>query len=321
VSRRYVNAARAYGFRIAIFGVSALAIPSRSTIGQPEENTDHPTLSAHLHSPDMSCCAPCLPEENQDADVCKRPCFVRALSKSGKSPEACAGLTEAVGAKLRDEGIPAKYIEGLHSFLNAVLQSRYLPRSWRDVALVVPHSVKSVMEVRNGAPVFVRYEADTGEARAFKEGDAIQTAWTVKDIEVLPRLSSGGGSPRYAMIRLRLHGDERIGLRRTPADTDTAASERFDFFDRDAFHELLAGVFQVPFESSEDFVVDGFDTTCEGVRVFHGLIRSREWETHRREPEAPKRPPHWWDEMRLFVTDSDPQYFCVRIVLRDADVP
>jgi hypothetical protein len=82
---------------------------------------------------------------------------------------------------------------------------------------------------------------------------------------------------------------------------------------------LITKVFRVPFQSLEDFVVDGYDAEYEGVRVFHGEIRSRERSTQLRADRS-QRPAHWWDEMRLLVTDSDPQYFCVQITLRDGDV-
>ena len=76
--------------------------------------------------------------------------------------------------------------------------------------------------------------------------------------------------------------------------------------------------FRAPFDSPDNFRVEGYDAEYEGVRVLHGGIRSRELSMQLR-AERSQRPRHWWDEMRLLVTDSDPQYFCVRVTLREED--
>ncbi len=132
----------------------------------------------------------------------------------------------------------------------------------------------------------------------------------------------GAGATRRAVIRLRVHADERLVVRPRPANFMRAGvlADNFgDFFDKAAFHALLTKVFRVPFESPDELLLDGYAREYEAARVFHGKIRSRDWEVARKQPDAAQSPPHWWDEMRLLVTDSDPQYFCVQIVLREND--
>jgi hypothetical protein len=113
-----------------------------------------------------------------------------------------------------------------------------------------------------------------------------------------------GESPHRVLIRLRLRGSDRLDLHQRPMDFRPGGErvrERWDFFNSRAFHDLLSRVFTVPFTSANDYLVDGYDTVHEGVTVFHGKVI----------PNAPTGPAPSWNEMRLLVTDSDPQYFCV----------
>jgi hypothetical protein len=171
--------------------------------------------------------------------------------------------------------------------------------------------------MRNGVPTFVRQEYDCTGVTALKDGDGIQTGWTIDGMDVLPRMQYGPTAPKKVVIRLRLYGDDRLTIRPRPQDWDALGARR-EFFDRAVLHEFLTSVFRVPFESSDDFLVEGYDAEYEGVRVFHGKIWSRDWWVEHF-AEKSRKPSHWWDEMRLLVTDSDPQYFCVEIVLREGD--
>jgi hypothetical protein len=226
------------------------------------------------------------------------------------------------GIKVSGERIPTQEIQGFQSLIRTFLRELYLPPAWDQVEFygLAPYPIKTMSEMRNGVPTFVRQEPDlTAEINELKEGDAVQTEWAVKGIEVLPRTTFYVGKLTIgALIRLRLHGDERLVLKPRPEDL-LARGARGKFFDRTAFHGLLTKVFRVPFETSEDWLTDGFDATYEGVRVFHGKIVSREWAAVFRADRS-RTPAHWWDEMRLLVTDSDPQYFCVSIALGRDDV-
>ena len=285
---------------------------------------------AHIHNPDMSCCKPCVPTDaDRDPDVFRRPCFARALVRSRETVRAFVyGLTGGPrdGIHVGAERIPAQDIEGFQSLLTTVLKPGSVPRAWEEIEFYgsAPCPTRTISEMRNGVKTFVRQELDcNAEVKVLKDGDAIQTAWTVDGIEVLPRVRRSTQAPKGMLIRLRLHGDERLVLKPRPADFVRAGvlADNFgDFFDKAAFHALLAKVFRVPFESPEDFLVDGYDTEITaGARVFTGKIRSRDRVTQLKADRWAESP-HWWDEMRLLVTDSDPQYFCVRVMLRENDL-
>ncbi len=172
--------------------------------------------------------------------------------------------------------------------------------------------------------MFVGHEVYRGpHGTELKDDDPIQTAWTVGSIEVLPLTWHRVPPSRGVLIRLRLHGDERLVLKPRPTDFVRAGvlADNFgDFFDKTAFHAFLTKVFRIPFKSPDELLLDGYAREYRGVGVFHGKIRSRERSTQLRADRS-QEPLHWWDEMRLLVTDSDPQYFCVQITLREKDVP
>ena len=279
--------------------------------------------SAHAHNADMSCCAPCAPEANRDPDVFRRPCFVRALARARQgfhSHYAQTG-TRGIDIKVSGDAIPIHSVQGFRALLNAVLLPDFLTRTWDEINFTVPYPMARTTEVRGGVRMLVGQEVYRGpQPGTLKDRDPIQAGWTVRGINVLPLTwHRKEESPRRAYIRLRLHGSERLELGRRPEDFTRSSKDFGAFFNRDAFHSLLSKVFRVPFESLDDFLVDGFDTEYEDVRVFHGTIRSHNWQMHRRDADAPRDPPHWWDEMRLLVTDSDPQYFCIQIVMRERD--
>jgi len=266
---------------------------------------------------------PCIPtEEERDPDVFKRPCFVRTLRFSRRFAPV-HGLTRTQGGvQLPAEAIPATSLHRFRGLLAQVLKPEYLPASWATVDFNARASCRArpISEIRNGVPTFVRQEYDCTGVTSLTEGNPIQAAWALNGIDVLPQIKHGTRFQNRAAIRLRLYGDDRLTIRpRPPGDDGDRPGAMRNFFDREAFHDLLTSVFQVPFETTEDWLVDGRDGEPAGVRVFHGTIRSRDWEMHRREPEAPSNPLRWWDEIRLLVTESDPQYFCVEIVLRAAD--
>ena len=284
---------------------------------------------AHLHKPDMSCCRCTATEADQDPDVFKRPCFVHGLMKSREPARGViVGLTgrpERDGIHVGPDRIPAVEIEGFQSLVGTVLQRRYSPRAWDalDVYGLAACPVKTISEMRNGVPTFVRQEVDvTAVINELKDGDAVQTEWAVNGIEVLPRTTFyAGKSPIGALIRLRLQGDKRVEYRRRFKHPEVLSGspewEQWVFFEKPRFHEFLTRVFRVPFETPDDVVIRGFDTEYEGVGVFHGTILARE--RGRVWVGGDNPPQHWWQQMRLLVTDSDPQYFCVSIVLGSDD--
>lgn len=313
-----------HGRQIVLVTALVLVTGLRPLSGQQKEKLPpgyDPPERAHRHNSNMSCCAPCAPETNRDRDVFKRPCFVRALAKARVGFHTYHAWTGPDGIEFKVPGnpIPPQSIEGFQSILRAVIQADHLPRAWNDVEFYVPYPVKTVTEVRNGVRMLVGHKVYRGSnGGQLQDGDPIHTAWTVGSIELLPLSWHRTPPSRGVLVRLRLHGDERLELGQRPENFTRSAKDFEAFFNRSAFHALLVKVFRVPFDSPDDFLVSGFDTEYEGVRVFHGQIRSRQRSTQLRADRSQK-PAHWWDEMRLLVTDSAPQYFCVQIILREND--
>ena len=219
-----------------------------------------------------------------------------------------------------------KTVEALRGFLATVLQTVYLPHCREEMGLYarVACRERTITEERvpGRAPTAIGMKRDCssmGEVTELKDREAaIQAGWRIGDIEVLPRALYKKTPPNKVVVRLRLHSDERLELGQRPENFTRSSKDFAAFFNPNAFRALVAKVLRVPFESRDDFFVDGYDTEYEGVRVFHGEIRSRARSAQlRRDRSEP--PEHWWDEMRFLVTDSDPQYFCVQIILREAD--
>jgi len=237
------------------------------------------------------------------------------------------GLSDAASTEIRISGdpVPDSKVASLQALLGDILQVAYLPKSWEDVGFfgLAPCPTRIITEqmVPGGAPTAVGSEPDCSvEVKELKDGDAIQGAWSVDGIDVLPRVQHGAEPPREIKIRLRLDPDHRLALRARPAEYSVGdrMNEPWDFFEPTAFHELLTEVFRVPFERADDYSIRGYDTEYAGVRVFHGRIRSSERVTQLREDKSRSRL-HWWDGMSLLVTDSDPQYLCLWIGLGEMD--
>jgi len=227
-----------------------------------------------------------------------------------------------IAVKVTSDRIPVAFVERLRSLCLVLLQPDYLPQQWNDLEFHVPYPVKGVTEVRDGRLMLVGHEIDRGVKESeLIAGDPVHSAWTIGSIDFLPITLYGSTAPTSVFFRLRLHGNDRIEIRPRPEDFSFRPHRQDLFFDPGAFFALLSKVFRVPFGSPDGMLTDGSDSDYEGVRVFHGKILSREWAVVGKGPDAPKSPPHWWDEMRLLVTDSDPQYLCVLIVLREQDRP
>ncbi len=273
-------------------------------------------------------CAPT--KADLDPDVFRRPCFNQALSKSRQAFGMHAGFTRMglYSIELPRNQIPGANIRVFRVLLESVLQPPYLPHSWEEIDLwaqvACPERTITEVRVPGGAPTVIGMKRDCSlEVKDLKEGEvAILGEWRIGSIDVLPRTLYRKKTSRNAVVRLRLRGDERLQIRPRPPDFGPGGdrmNNKWDFFNRDAFYTLLVSVFCIPFDSRDDFSVIGYDTVYEGVRVFHGKIRSRDRMTQFRANKS-SVPAHWWDEMRLFVTDSDPQYFCVQIALSESDL-
>jgi len=88
---------------------------------------------AHVHNANMSCCAPCAPEGNEDPDVFRRPCFLRALGKSRKGIESASGLMYPDGINVPAGQTAAASLQGFRNLLSSVLQPAFLSQAWDGV--------------------------------------------------------------------------------------------------------------------------------------------------------------------------------------------
>lgn len=111
-------------------------------------------------------------------------------------------------------------------------------------------------------------------------------------------------------------GDKRVPFRDRPADLDSYAREwhEWQFLDGQALHEVLTTVSAVPFGGTEEYTLRGGLKEAAGVQIFHGRIG---W--LKRSEKTGQGEPRWYDELRLFVTDSNPQYLCVQASLDTHD--
>lgn len=313
----------------------ACTIPSTTSHAQDAETREaikrkgwaERDMPAHAHKSDGSCCQPCVPTEAElNEDVFRRPCFVRYLSRSRElGRRAYRGLTgDALrdGIPISNELVPLSVQVQFTTMIEEVLKPSFLyPPSQPPVLIALGDCpLVNITELRNGVPTAVGTDNDCSvELKEFKDRDALQTGWSVGSIDILPRSSFSGAHGRLngITIRLRIHGAQRLELRPRPVDfvrSGPLADNFRDFFDREAFHNLLTQVFRVPYRSADEYTVDGFDTSYVDVRAFHGRLfsieRAAEWRKDRAGIEPPQ---HWWEEMILFMTDTDPQYFCLTI--------
>jgi hypothetical protein len=117
---------------------------------------------------------------------------------------------------------------------------------------------------------------------------------------------------------LRLSGDDRISFRFRRGDE---LGWPQDVLDKARLLEMLTTYLRFPFESVDDFkVLIGQSGVYAEVRVFSGSIQ---WPRQPLEgrPDALlgweiKSDPD--NKARLFITDSEPQYFCISV---DTDGP
>jgi hypothetical protein len=131
-----------------------------------------------------------------------------------------------------------------------------------------------------------------------------------------------GGSAHldFFGVTIKLAGNERIDFRlRTYEEKIGDKGWPQDVIDKRKLLQILTTMLQFPFRSEEDFtVLDGPSGVYEGVRVFSGNIRSAYRDSRKYYEDGAKESNlAWYDEATVFVTDSDPQYVCLTIDLRE----
>ncbi len=237
------------------------------------------------HKPDASRAlvwAPEVPwtEAELNPDVARRPRFVTALSRARVSYGVFLGVRDP---DLPGDRIPKDEQAQFNGFLERVLSDEFLPTSW-DPAQRSAYSAYIPGDARIEV---VSWKTPFGDVRVSRsrKTDAVKVRLRVADAHRLVVRSRRGPLPDVISIV-----KER--------------DQKSVFFETEALHRLLTGVFRVPFDTEGDYHIQGRIREFEGVRVFVGRVSANHWST---------TDPHWYDNLRLLVTDSDPQYVGVSI--------
>ncbi|MBI1825924.1 MAG: hypothetical protein HY287_16330 [Planctomycetes bacterium] len=244
-------------------------------------------------------------EAELSPDVFERPRFLSALSATLNANYALIGVRSGIRV---DEGkIDRERIDAMKSAISTVFQPAVVPRGWRGMEIYgkavrfkpwpagMPEPAGNVRELDLTVPI-----------EHLEPTDRFYAEWSSGGIKILTVGSSA---------RLKLPPERRMKISPKPRDFVERHNNQqyfWDFFDRKALHSLLTTVFQVPYKTEDDFILEGYTQELEGVRCLFGRLQSREAYLGGRHGH-PKPPPAWWDRISIFVTDSDPQYFCVGI--------
>jgi len=244
-------------------------------------------------------------EAERSPDVFQRPRFLGALSETRNAYYALIGVEPGIRV---DEGrIDRERINAMKSVISTVFQRSAVPSGWRGVEIYGKAVRLKPWPAGMLEPAGNVRELDlTTPIERLEPTDGLYAEWSSGGIEILAVGSSA---------RLKLPPERRMKISPKPRDFVESVNNQeyfWDFFDRKALHSLLTTVFQVPFTTEDDFVLEGYTRKLEGVQCFFGNLQSKEAHLGGRHGR-PKPPPAWWDRINIFVTDSDPQYFCVGI--------
>jgi hypothetical protein len=122
---------------------------------------------------------------------------------------------------------------------------------------------------------------------------------------------------------LKVRGDDRLVIRHRPPVTATEDYFGWQYLDNGPVLRMLSTTFRFPFETVDDFVIEpGSSGDYDGVYVFSGRVHSKyRADEHFATVPADESKLRWYDDVILFITDSDPQYFCVTVDTRRGDAP
>jgi hypothetical protein len=239
-------------------------------------------------------------EADSDPDVGKRPGFRHALAKNRMG--GCFEFSQdtASGPRLANDEIPMSAKETLRNWWERVIHASFLPEA---VGIIE-------WEGRNTCP-------------AAPDQNELAARWTASGLTFI-----AVGAPFFESVKVcvQLRGDKRISFRiRTPEERAAAdpALQPQDIVDKAYLRSILTTIFRFPFQGVDDFaVLEGPSGVFDGVRVFSGRIRSSYLHTGAGKHEMPNESTlRWYDETGLFITDSEPQYFCTGGEMRRPDGP
>lgn len=288
---------------VACVGPLTAAEPRDQSVPPEIANQPADNRTAHAHSADMSCCAPCVPTAaDEDPDVAKRPCFVAALQRQRVLPK-CFQYPEAVGPG-GQEVTMADRLRALE------LGARVVCEKW------CPADSEGVEWSRPGV----------SSSDIHPHSNRVEGRWSAEGIGFWLRAINGSN---YLVLRLALNAKERIDLRfRNPQEEVGAWARSDDVNPQDIVNkgrllEVLRGYLRFPFENIDEFVVKrGHTSLYAGVPVFTATLHSRyQCEDYYKDDPPDDSKLRWYDEVRILITDSQPQYFCIDINLDRSGEP
>jgi hypothetical protein len=278
----------------------AISVP-RQLNGQvqstPAQDSSKPRLGAkaELENPEPE--RGPVPEDS-DPDLAKRPALLAALAKK-------------------------RLVLGLHSVFT--LENSYAT----DKVLESAKAVLRARWVKVIAPEFLPSEEEAIEWRGSNDYPTapqqrrVGARWETPIGVMITESSEFSSSIK---VCLQLSGEDRISFRfhgphegtHAERPEDTAPQ---DILDKPRLLEILTNCFRFPFDTVKDFrVVNGPSGVYEGVRIFSGSFR---WSRSRLadRPELGQLGRGWkeYNEADLFITDSEPQYFCIGMSLGGGD--
>jgi hypothetical protein len=236
-------------------------------------------------------------DADSNADVALRPCFRNAVRVLGYLRAGFPFYAPAPPNAVSESEIAPALMDAMEAEWKVLTGERFLPEgrqavTWRETRL-------------SGA----------------QGQNPLAAKWVGNGREIVV---NGGAGHSFLRATLRFSGNERVTFAVLPkAQTISYTPQTWpqDVVDKPRLLDILTTYFHFPFENTEDFFILGNGNVVEGVRVFGGSVHSKEaWAGT---PAAERRKVsefRWYDdEVRLFITDSDPQYFCVTVDTRPAD--
>lgn len=271
------------------------ALHAQDRWSEPAQDPRDPNLraKAELENPEPE--RGPVPEDN-DPDVAKRPGLHTALNKN----RVWTGMPSVFTREtfLTAEKVPASAKDTLRKQWEKVVAAQFLPSREEDIEWRGANDYPTAPEQRSLA---ARWTTPVGTFIA----DGIP-------------ISNG------LNLCLQLSGDDRLTFRFLRRDTEGAAAASRpedlvpqDILDKPRLLEILTTYLRFPFQSVDEFrVISGPSGTYDGVRIFSGSIR---W-AHPLPAGAPDfarlgRHSETYNEAKLGITDSDPQYLCIGIAI------
>ncbi len=236
--------------------------------------------------------------EDFDPDVAKRPALYIVLNEkriwNGMHSLFSPWFSREEGHFLVSQDIPNDHKELLRGRWGKVIAPQFLPTQEEEIEWRESNDYPTAPEQRR-----------------------ISTRWRTSARTVIV-----DGSPAYNGIKvcLQLSSDDRISFRFKEPQAIAASTSRLgdgepeDLVDKLRLLEIFSTCFRFPFGSIQDFrVSSGPSGTYEGVRIFSGEIRWARRLEGRPELAGIGQGISGYNEASLFITDSEPQYFCVRV--------